>query len=131
MIVDPPDRRIPYQPWAAALGRKGLHVKTYLDPHGRCALHGPPRNVEVSPIYQLIQPSDENYVVWLLEEVHEYRIIPTDARRHIGRDIKLWGETRLASGRGIPLSLMSSGMSLGLLKFSGGSVDDYAICRSS
>jgi hypothetical protein len=91
MIVDPPDRRIPYQPWAAALGRKGLHVKTYLDPHGRCALHGPPRNVEVSPIYQLIQPPGGNYVVWLLEEVHEYRIIPTNARRHIGRDIKLWG----------------------------------------
>lgn len=26
---------------------------------------------------------------------------------------------------------LDAGMSLGLLKFSGGSVDDYAICRSS
>ena len=57
MIVDPPDGKIPYQPWAAALGRKGVHAKTYLDPHGHCALHGPPRNMEVSPIHQLIQPS--------------------------------------------------------------------------
>jgi hypothetical protein len=29
--------------------------------------------------------------VWLLEEIHEYRIIPTDGRPHIGKDIKLWG----------------------------------------
>ena len=54
MIVDPPDGKIPYQPWAAAIGRKGLNLKKYIDPHGRCGLHGPPRNVEVSPIYQLL-----------------------------------------------------------------------------
>ena len=28
-------------------------------------------------------------------------------------------------------SIFSGGMSLGLLKFSGGSVDDYAICRAA
>jgi hypothetical protein len=91
MIVDPPDGKIPYQPWAAAIGRKGVNVKTYIDPHGRCALHGPPRNMEVSPVHQLLQPSGGDYIVWVLEEIHEYRIIPTNARQHIGRDIKLWG----------------------------------------
>jgi hypothetical protein len=91
MIVDPPDGKIPYQPWAAALGRKGVHTKAYLDPHGTCALHGPPRNMEISPIYQLIQPSGGDYIVWLLEEIHEFRIIPTNNRRHIGSNIKLWG----------------------------------------
>jgi hypothetical protein len=30
-----------------------------------------------------------------------------------------------------PAAYQREGMSLGLLKFSGGSVDDYAICRSS
>jgi hypothetical protein len=91
MIVDPPDGTVPYQPWAAALGRKGVHTKAYLDPHGTCALHGPPRNMEISPIYQLIQPSGGDYIVWLLEEIHEFRIIPTNNRRHIGSSIKLWG----------------------------------------
>jgi hypothetical protein len=91
MIVDPPDGKIPYQPWAANFGRQGQNLKTYIDPHGRCSLHAPPRNVEVSPVYQLIQPPGGNYVLWLLEEVHEYRIIPTDGRPHIGKDIKLWG----------------------------------------
>ena len=91
MIVDPPDGRIPYQPWAAALGRKGVHVKTYIDPHGRCALHGPPRNMEVSPVHHLIQPIGADHILWILEEIHEFRIIPTTARPHIGRDIKLWG----------------------------------------
>ena len=91
MIVDPPDRKIPYQPWAAAIGRNGENLKKYIDPHGRCGLHAPPRNVEVSPIYQLLQPAGEPYLVWLLEEIHEYRVIPTDGRPHIGKDVKLCG----------------------------------------
>jgi hypothetical protein len=33
--------------------------------------------------------------------------------------------------KSIPVTLSFVGMSLRLLKFSGGSVDDYAICRSS
>jgi hypothetical protein len=40
-------------------------------------------------------------------------------RRHDGR------------GAGCRNRTQAKGMSLGLLKFSGGSVDDYAICRSS
>jgi len=105
MIVDPPDRKIPYLPWAAAIGRKGENLKTYVDPHGRCGLHGPPRNVEVSPIYQLLQPVGEPYLVWLLEEIHEYRIIPTNGRPHIGKDIKLWGGDAVGRWEGDTLAV--------------------------
>jgi hypothetical protein len=46
-------------------------------------------------------------------------------------------DSRLPGGGGYPLcglyniSVEKKGMSLRVLKFSGGSVDDYAICRSS
>ena len=103
MVVDPPDRKIPYQPWAAAMGRKGENLKKYVDPHGRCGLHGPARNMEVSPIYQVLQPAGEPYIVWLLEEIHEYRIIPTNGRPHIGKDIKLWGGDQVGRWEGSTL----------------------------
>ena len=32
MIVDPPDRKIPYQPWAVPIGRIGVNFYKYIDP---------------------------------------------------------------------------------------------------
>ena len=48
MIVDPPDE----DSLSAVGGRarqKGRARQDVPDPHGRCALHGPPRNMEVRP----------------------------------------------------------------------------------
>ena len=36
MIVDPPDRKIPYQPWAVAVGRIGQNHDKYIDPRTAC-----------------------------------------------------------------------------------------------
>ena len=36
LIVDPPDRKIPYQPWAAEVGRKGQNFQKYIDPRTVC-----------------------------------------------------------------------------------------------
>jgi hypothetical protein len=87
MIVDPPDRRIPYQPWAAMLGRKGVHYEKYLDPRTACGSGGVARPVPGT--YQFIQSSDDRHLLWLFEDQHTYRVIPTDGRPHIGKDIKL------------------------------------------
>jgi hypothetical protein len=94
MIVDPPDRKIPYQPWAAEIGRQGQNFQRYIDPRTACATGGVPR-VAHQDASMLLQPSGEDHVVWLFEDNHVERIITTDGRPHVGEHIKLWnGESR-------------------------------------
>ena len=94
MIVDPPDRKIPYQPWAAEIGRKGRNFQKYIDPRTACASGGVPR-VGHQGASMLLQPSGEDYVVWLFEDHHVERIITTDGRSQVVENIKLWhGESR-------------------------------------
>ncbi len=81
MIVEPPDRKIPYQPWAAKIGRKGVNFSKYIDPTSSCRPYSPPRDVQVSPFHQLLQPPGGETVLWLMEEVHAYRVIHTGTRR--------------------------------------------------
>ena len=90
MIVDPPDRKIPYQPWAAKIGRKGVNFSKYIDPTSSCRPYSPPRDVQVSPFHQLLQPPGGDTVLWLMEEVHAYRVIHMGTRPHLGKDLKLW-----------------------------------------
>jgi hypothetical protein len=94
MIVDPPDRRIPYQPWAAAIGRRGLNFQKYIDPRTACATGGVPRLALQGPS-QLLQPPGDTYVAWLFEDHHVNRVIPMDARPRIAANMKLWnGDSR-------------------------------------
>jgi hypothetical protein len=89
MIVDPPGRKIPYQPWAAEIGRKGQNHQKYIDPRTACGSGGVPR-VALQDVSQLVQPFGGDYVLWLFEDHHVYRIIPTDGRPRVGDNIKLW-----------------------------------------
>jgi len=86
-IVDPPDRKIPYQPWAAEIGRKGQNFQKYIDARTACGSGGVPRVVHQGP-HQILQRED--YLVWLFEDHQVYRIIATNGQPHIGKDIKLW-----------------------------------------
>lgn len=101
MIVDPPDRKIPYQPWAAAIGRAGDNRQQYIDPRTACHTAGVPRLAQQGDITtkrdpnRIIQPEGDNYVVWMFEDSHFYRVIAMDGRPHVGADIKLWhGDSR-------------------------------------
>jgi len=87
MIVDPPDRRIPYQPWAAAVGRKGLNFEKYIDPRTVCA--GGALSRSFSDLVQILQPAGEPYVLWLFEDLRIQRVVATDGRPHVGDAIKL------------------------------------------
>ena len=98
LVVDPPDGKIPYQLWARAKRTEVLEHHTnitkweYVDPHTRCFLSGVPR-VFYQGTFQILQPA--GYVVILQEFNHGSRIIPLDARPHVGGDIKLWmGDSR-------------------------------------
>jgi hypothetical protein len=98
LIVDPPDGRIPYQPWARARRQEVFDNHTnltkweHVDPHLRCFLSGVPR-VFYQGTFQILQPP--GYVVILQEFNHGSRIIPLGGRPHVGDNIKLWmGDSR-------------------------------------
>ena len=99
IIVDPPDARIPWLPWA-------VKAKTYvsahqgngpepvdplfLDPVSKCLPYGVPRISSPNPYsgYQFLQR--EGMVVIHYEQGHQYRIIRLDGRPHVGKNIKMW-----------------------------------------
>lgn len=98
-IIDPPDGKIPYQPWAVE--KRKVFIANMLAPTQRehidshaFGLEGVPRiNHAPPPNMQVVQAP--GYVVLLYEMNHQYRIIPLDGRPHVGTDIKLWtGDSR-------------------------------------
>ena len=98
LIVDPPDGRIPYQPWAARKRTEHLiNMETptklaHIDPEDRCLLLGAPRSNYRGDV-EIRQTA--GYVVILYEWAHAYRVIPTDGRPHVGEDISLFnGDSR-------------------------------------
>ena len=97
-IIDPPDGRIPYLPWAAERAqflfdehRQPSRVE-YLDPVSRSFLDGVPR-INYRGTMRIAQTPD--YVVIINQFNHTYRAIPLDGSPHIGSDLKLWmGDSR-------------------------------------
>ena len=100
MVVDPPDGKIPYQPWAAA---KRKYMKEHLydreefvSTRTRCFPAGAARDMNMGSNYNgwhVVQAP--GVVVFLTEWNHTYRIIRLDGRPHVGPDIELWmGDSR-------------------------------------
>ena len=93
VIVDPPDGKIPYQPWAAAKKKDLVEHHLFEDPQAHCFLSGVPRQMYTPFGFQILQPRGN--VVLLYEAFHSYRIIPLDGRPHISEPIRLFeGDSR-------------------------------------
>ena len=88
-IIEPPDRRIPYQPWAASIGREGVNFREYVDPRTTCSTGGVPRLALQDPS-QILQPPTDDHVLWLHEDHHQFRAIAMGQRPAVGRDVKTW-----------------------------------------
>jgi hypothetical protein len=88
MIVDPPDRKIPYQAWAVPIGRIGVNYHQYVDPRTACGSGGVPR-LALQDASQILQPDGDQFVVWLHEDHHVQRIIAMNGRPPLGNDIKV------------------------------------------
>jgi hypothetical protein len=86
LIVDPPDGKIPYQPWAAAIGRKQLNFAKYIDPRTACGSGGLSRLMQYD--FQILQHRD--YIAMLVEDHHAYRLIAMNGRPHPRPDIKMY-----------------------------------------
>ena len=97
-IVDPPDGRIPYVPWAAkkfeylVSVHEGPERVVDLDPVARGFMEGVPR-INLQTGFQILQTASQ--VVFLYEYGHHYRVVPIDNTPHLASDIKLWmGDSR-------------------------------------
>ena len=97
LIVDPPNGRIPYQPWAAekrnlVLQNHADPTPQFLDPNARCFLQGVPRHLN-NREFEIFQPP--GYVVFFNMAHHTYRVVPLDAGPHIPEGVKLFmGDSR-------------------------------------
>ena len=98
MIIDPPDGRVPLQPWAAEQRGEIMARQDqleHLDPRVKCLPSALPRaHLPVGyNTYQILQIP--GYVIMLYEWNHLYRYIPLDGRPHLPADIRLgMGDSR-------------------------------------
>jgi len=91
IVLDTPDRKIPYQPWAMAL-KKDM-VARYISPLAACLPPGVPRDAIAPGPHEIIQTP--GYVIHLLEFSHAFRVIPITAQPHVGGAITLFqGDSR-------------------------------------
>jgi hypothetical protein len=88
MVVDPPDGKIPYQPWAVTVGRIGQNYEKYIDPRTACGSGGVPR-LALQDANQILQPAGDDFVLWLFEDHHVYRSIAMDGRPPLATAIKV------------------------------------------
>ncbi len=96
-VVDPPDGKLPYQPWAAAQrdavrdNHTNLTKRNQVDPQDRCFLNGATRFFSVGT-FQFLQTPGQ--VVMLSTFAHTFRIIRLDGAPP-SDGIKLWqGDSR-------------------------------------
>ena len=99
MLVEPADRRIPYQPAAAA--RRTAALVGHRNADRTAARRSPrPRDARRCAPHQLRpgrapDPSDPGLVTILDELNHVFRVIPMDGRPHVPGNVKLWmGDSR-------------------------------------
>jgi hypothetical protein len=84
VVVDPPDGKIPYQPWAREKEIDLSENHTIEESDAHCYTSGIPHMVEAQSSFQILQPEGPaGYVVMIWEYMHNYRIIPTDGRAHV------------------------------------------------
>jgi len=86
LVVDTPDRKIPYQPWALEF-RKTI-TERFISPLASCFPPGIPRDIVAPAAHQIVQ--GPGYVMHLLEYSHSYRVISTTNEPHVSGSVKLW-----------------------------------------
>jgi hypothetical protein len=93
-VVDPPDGRIPYQPWALEKRRQNYEgTKTFdpakhTDPVVKCYIPGIPRFTYLGFPFQIIQTP--GYVLFSYEWSHQRRFIPLSPDAPLPEDEETW-----------------------------------------
>ncbi|HEV3334293.1 MAG TPA: hypothetical protein VG096_25075 [Bryobacteraceae bacterium] len=93
VVVDPPNGKIPYQPWALEKKKDIVAHHMFDDPQAHCWLSGVPRQMYTPFGFQILQPPGN--LVLLYEAFHSYRIIALDGRPHPPSAIRMFeGDSR-------------------------------------
>lgn len=87
-IVDPPDGNLPYTPEATARAKDLKQNHMFDETEAHCFQSGVPHTAYQQFGYQIVQ--NPQYVAFMPEYAHSYRLIPTDGRPHIPGDVKLF-----------------------------------------
>ncbi len=88
VVIDPPDGKLPLQPWAKAeTDSRNTPERGYDDPTAHCFVAGVPRSMYTPSPLHILQPP--GYVVMLFERM-SWRTIPLDGRQHLPDSIRLW-----------------------------------------
>ena len=88
VIIDPPDKKVPYQPWAAAEKvSRNRPERGYDDPTAHCFVGGVPRSLYVPAPFHIVQTSE---AVVFLHERMAWRLVSLDRREHIPDTLRLW-----------------------------------------
>jgi len=88
VVIDPPDGRLPYQPWARAEREyRDTSIRGYDDPTAHCFPAGVPRSIYVPTPFHIVQTRD-----WIatLHERMSWRLIALSRQRHLPDSIRLW-----------------------------------------
>jgi hypothetical protein len=88
IIVDPPDGKLPMQPWARTeQNHRALPEGAYDDPSVHCFPDGVPRSMYHPQPIEILQPP--GYVVLLFERMY-WRIVTLDGRPHPPDTTRFW-----------------------------------------
>jgi hypothetical protein len=86
-VIDPPDGRIPFLPFARE--QRDENVAHYLDPYTICQPAGVPRQLVLFRSHQITQ--FPGYLTIVNEAGgHNFRVVYTDGRPHLGAGLKTW-----------------------------------------
>jgi hypothetical protein len=93
IIIDTPDKKIPYQPWAVDHRKDLIQNHAYDDPQAHCYASGVPR-VNYAPFGMQIYQT-KGKVVMTYENFHLFRIIPTTPKPALPANARLFmGDSR-------------------------------------
>jgi hypothetical protein len=124
LIIDPPDGKLPLQPWAKEEKiSRDTSERGYDDPTAHCFPQGAPRTMWVPQGIEMIQTPD--YIVLLFERV-QWRIIPLDGRPHLPESMRLWEGDSVGHWEGDTLVIDTTNMNGKTWLGEGGEVMSYA-----
>jgi hypothetical protein len=128
LIVDPPDGKLPMQPWAVEERvSRNLTERGYDDATAHCFPPGVPRALWIPEGYQIIQTPE--YIVFLHERI-AWRIIPivngNTSRPHLPDNVRLWQGDSVGHWEGDTLVIETANLNGKTWLNEGGEIVSYA-----
>lgn len=88
VLIDPPEKKLPYQPWAQAERTDRIRPERgYDDPTAHCFVAGVPRSMYVPAPFHILQTP--THVVFLHERM-SWRTVRLNDQSHLPDTIRLW-----------------------------------------